>query len=458
MDLKRALTLRTVVSTSAGLTFATSTFIAAAQMAQSVAGDSAWLAVLLAGLLALTAAASFAEMNGMYPSAAAIRVYLHRGFGERLSLIVSFLYIGVIVAVLGAEAFILSQAIEFLVPAVPSIVWNVALLLIVTLVNLRGVETAGRFQDVVTYGVVASLLVLSVAALTRPGVELVRPFSPGSFTGLLNAAALGVFLFIGFEWVTPLSEEVTQARLVPVGMAIAIGLLCLVYALVTVAMTTTVGKGALAGSPVPQMLFGQRLLGVGGAAWMLAVSLGASATTFNAGFTAGSRFLYAAAREAVLPKWFARVNPRFLTPQNAVLALSLVTLASTVAVYFTRKYVLLVDLGAAMESIVYVLVALAVIRLRRLEPDAPRPVRAPFVPWLPAFTAAAFAVLALGALADDPWAPVVLAAGAAGIAAYVARVVPKLRAQAQAERAARVGRRRRPASGRGEGAGPQEDG
>ncbi|MBX5475802.1 MAG: APC family permease [Clostridia bacterium] len=449
MDLKRALSLRTVVSTSAGLTLATSTFIAAVQMAQFVAGDSAWIAVLVAGILALTAAASFAEMNGMYPSAAAIRVYLHRGFGERLSLVVSFLYIAVVVAVLGAEAFVLSKAIEFVVPGVPAIVWNVLLLVLVTAVNLRGVETAGLFQDIVTYGVTGSLIVLSVLALARPGVELATPFNPGSFTGLLNAAALGVFLFIGFEWVTPLSEEVTKTRLVPIGMAIAIGMLCLVYALVTVAMTSTVGKAALAGSPVPQMLFGRKLLGLGGAVWMLAVSLGASATTFNAGFTAGSRFLYAAAREAVLPKWFGRLNTRFVTPQNAIIALFLFTLASTVAVYWTRQYVLLVDLGAAMESIVYVLVAIAVIRLRKLEPDTPRPVRAPWVPWLPGFTAVAFAVLAAGALADDPWAPVVLAVGAAALAGYVTRVVPKLRAQAQAERAARAGRRRRPRAGEG---------
>lgn len=460
--LKRVLTLRTVVSTSAGLTFATSTFIATVQMAGFVAGDSAWIAVLVAGLMALAAAASFAEMNGMFPSAAAIRVYLQRGYDERLALIVSFLYIGVVVAVLGAESYVLSQAVAYVIPAVPPILWNVLLIAAMAALNVRGVSAAGLFQDIVTYGVLGSLITISLIAFAQPGFTPHLPFSPGGATGLLQAVALGVFLFIGFEWVTPLTEEVTQNRLVPIGMMLAVGLLSVTYALFSVALTATVGKAALAASPVPQMLLGTRLLGGAGAVWMLILSLGASATTFNAGFGAGSRFLYAAGREAVLPKWFARLNLRFFTPQNAILFLFGFTLVAALLVQWSGRYTLLVDLGAALESAVYTLVAIAVIRLRKTEPDTPRPVRAPWVPWLPGFTAVVFAVLTFAALSDDLWSPVVLLAGAALISLYVWKVVPRLRAAAAAEReaaraareadrAARRAARRQRRSGAGDG-------
>ncbi|MBX6350508.1 MAG: APC family permease [Clostridia bacterium] len=439
--LRRVLTLRTVVSTSAGLTLATTTFVAAAQMASYVAGDSAWIAVLVAGVLALCAAAGFAEMNGMFPSAAAIRVYLHRGFGERLALVVSFLYIGVVVAVLGAESFVLSQAIAYVVPSVPPLVWNVALIALMAAVNIRGVKVAGAFQDVLTYGLLASLVAISLVAFASPGFRPTSLLAPGPAGGLLQSVALGVFLFIGFEWVTPLSEEVTQARLVPLGMLIAVGLLAVTYAVFVVALTATVGKEALAATPVPQMLLATKVLGGAGAVWMLVLSLAASATTFNAGFGAGSRFLYAAGREAAVPRWFARIHMRYFTPQNAIVFLFGFTLVSTVLVGLTGRYTLLVDMGAALESIVYVLVSLAVIRLRRKEPDLARPWRAPFVPWLPAFTAVVFAVLAVGALADDPWAPVVLAAAALAVTGYVVWVVPRLRARAERERLAlRAGR------------------
>ncbi|MDI3269386.1 MAG: amino acid permease, partial [Bacillota bacterium] len=285
MELKRVLTLRTIVSMSAGLALASSTFVAMLQVATFVAGESAWIAILVAGLLALTAAFSFGEMNGMYPSAAAIRVYLSKGYNDTLSLIVSFLYILIILAVLGTEAFILSQALAYAIPAVPALVWNIALLILVTLLNLRGLTLAGKFQDVVTYGLVLSLAGTSILAFTRPEFQLQAALHPGSFDGFLQAVALGVFLYIGFEWVTPLSEEVTQVRLVPKGMMLALGLLGVTYALTITAFTGTVDKALLASVPIPQILFGEKLLGSAGVLWMLLLSLAATTKTFNAGFT-----------------------------------------------------------------------------------------------------------------------------------------------------------------------------
>ena len=69
--LRRALGLRTVVSTSTGLAFAALEYLAAAGLVVYVAGDSAWIAVGTAGLLALVAWACFSELNGMFPTAAA---------------------------------------------------------------------------------------------------------------------------------------------------------------------------------------------------------------------------------------------------------------------------------------------------------------------------------------------------------------------------------------------------
>ena len=57
-ELKRGIGLRTVVSTSAGLTFASSTFLVVVQIACYLAGDSAWIAITIAGLLCLLAAAA----------------------------------------------------------------------------------------------------------------------------------------------------------------------------------------------------------------------------------------------------------------------------------------------------------------------------------------------------------------------------------------------------------------
>jgi amino acid transporter len=431
--LRRVLTLRTVVSNSAGITFATSSFVAAAQVAGYALGDGSWIAVLVAGLLVLLVAGSFAELNGMFPSAAAIRVYLQRGYQDRFALSVSFLYVFVVVVVLGAEAYVLSQALSALIPAVPPLVWVAALLVLTALLNLRGVAVAGRFQDVVTYAVVASIFVISFIAFAHAGRPW-RPLGAGGFSGVVQAVAVGVFLFVGFEWVTPLAEEVAGERLIARGMYVAVALLTVAYAVLTVAMGHVLGRAELA-SPIPQILFAGRVAGAFGAWWLLAVSLGASATTFNAGFTAASRFLYATGREGVLPRWFARLDLRTLVPRNAIWALLALAVASTAAVYATRSFHALVDLGAATESAVYALVSIAVLRIRRRDPERRRPYVAPGVPWLQAFTAVVFALLTLAAALDGgPAVAALLALGWAAAYAYAALGVPRVKAAAARRR------------------------
>lgn len=440
--LRRVLTLRTVISNSAGLTFATTSFIAAAQVASTMVGDASWMAVLVAGVLAALVAQSFAELNGMMPSAAAIRVYLHRGYREDVALAISGLYMFVIVLVLAAEAYVLAQALHFELPAIPPLVWIVGLLTVALAVNWRGVEIAGRFQDLVTYLVVASIFAFALIAFAHGGWRLPAALHPGGFGGVANAAAIGVFLFVGFEWVTPLAEEVTDNRLIAKGMMGAVGLLALAYMGLTTAMGHFLHASELSGGS-PQMVFAVRVLGAAGGVWMIAVCIGASATTFNAGLTAASRFLYATAREGVAPAPLAKVHPRHLTPQNALLGLFAVSLAASVLVYFTGGFHAIVDMAAAMEGVVYTLTSIAVIRLRRLEPEADRPYRAWGVPIVQVLTSVVFGALAvLSAVQGGPVAIGLLVVGAVAAWWYAKVVAPRLREVARRRRAeARAGRR-----------------
>ena len=448
MSLKRVLTLRTVVSTSAGLTFSTACFVAAAQVASYLAGDAAWLAILVAGALTLLTAAVFSELNGQFPSAAGLRLYLSKAFGETASLVVSLMYMLVITLVVGTETYVLGHVLNFAIPAVSPIVWVVLMLVLATAMNLRGVNIAGAFQDIFTYGMVASLVVFAVVAFSKTGVHLRAPLATGGVGGLFNAVAVGVFLFVGFEWVTPLAEEVTHGNLIPKGMFLAVGLLSVVYALFTVAMTATVPdalRQTLLSSPVPHLVFGQAVLGKAGVWWMTLTSLAASVTTFNAGLITISRFMYASAREAVLPKWFSQVNARFATPQNAIVTLFFFGLVVSAIVFYSGRYLTLVLMGSAMESIIYAVGAMAVLALRRHLPDQPRPFKVPGGAVIPALAIVVFAVLALGVMLQNLWVPVFLALVVAGSYLYVLYVVPGLKAKQAAEREAmRQARSRRP--------------
>ncbi|MEW6448357.1 MAG: APC family permease [Bacillota bacterium] len=434
MALKRVLTLRTVVATSAGLTLASSCFVAAVQVAHYVAGDSAWLAVLVGGALCLLSAACFAELNGMYPSAAGLRLYLTRAFNERTALIVSLLYMAVVTGVIGTESFVLSHALTRAIPQVPPIAWILGLFVLATALNIRGVKIAGNFQDVITYGLVVSLLLLGIASFARFGFDLTTPFFPGSAEGFINAVAVGVFLYVGFEWATPLAEEVTHIRLISRGMLVAVGILSVTYAVFTVGMSHAVPKAVLDASPAPQMEFGARVFGVPGIYLMLAISLAASVTTFNAGLLSVSRFIYASAREAVLPHFFSRLSSRYFTPYVAIITVFLFGVAVTLAILLTGWYKVLVMMAATMEAVVYSLVGAAVFVLRYRQPEADRPYRAGRGQVIPVLTAVVFAGLAVAVLAESRGAAIGLGSGLLLAAVYVYCVVPHLRRRQEARR------------------------
>lgn len=432
-NLRRELRLPTIISTSAGLAFAAINFLALVQVAVYAVGDSAWISIVTAGILCLLAAGVFGELNGVLPSAAGIRLWTRQGLGDGFSLTFTLLYLTTILAVIAADSFILAQAIQAGIPGIPGILWIILFLALALFANLRGVKVAGRVQDLTTYLLLASLVVISIAALTHTSRPWHTPVAFGS--GYLQAVAVGVFVFVGFEWVTPLAEEVTDSRLMPRGMFIAIGLIAIAFGLFTLAMTHLMPPGRLQSSLIPQLLVGRAAFGNAGFWWMLIVTVVTAGTTFNGSFVSASRLLYALSRERSLPSWFAGLNGKFV-PMRALYALFGISVVLAGVVFVTRSYRLLINAGAALEAAMYVVAALSVIGLRRKRPDLPTTFRLPLGTVIPWATAVIFLVLGLGAATAQtgtpgpiPWVLVLLLIVAAASFLYVRLYVPRLRAQ-----------------------------
>jgi amino acid transporter len=443
LQLKKVLTLRTVVATSAGLTLASSSFVAAVLVANYVLGDTAWIAILIGGALCFLAAACFSELNGLLPTAAGIRLYFSRAFNDQVSLVVSLMYmLIVVVGVVGVESFILSKVLSEAFPVIPPYLWIVVMLLLVTVMNLRGIKMAGVFQDVVTYTLIAVIVLIGLFALYKVGFKLNAPLSPGGAAGIIQAVAVGVFLFVGFEWVTPLVEEVTQVKQISRGMMIALSILSVVYAIFTVAMTAVVPKEILVASPAPQLVLARTVLGDLGASFMIVVILATSLKTFNAGIISVSRFMYASAREHVLPAVFSKVSMRYFTPWVAIITLFFIGLLAAALTLVTNRYLVLVGLAAAMESIVYTMAGLAVIRLRRKMPGQERPYLIKGGYFVPLVTALVFTLLAVAVLATDLSALLYMAVAFVVVLAYVKTAVPRIKKKYEARKPAA---RRRPA-------------
>ena len=449
--LRRAMGLRTATSTSTGLAFAALQYLAAAGLVTYVAGDSAWISILVAGLLALLAWGYFGELNGMFPTAAAIRRYMAQAMDDRVALSITFTYLGTIVLVVAADAFVVGAALTHVlhVPTWLTAVWTLALLGLAVASNLRGVKVAGWVQDVATVIVLAATMVVSVVALTRAGTALhtpLQPFHHNSGTNFIESVALGIFLYSAFEWVTTSAEEVRKPEHIHRAMFLAVCILFVVCAVMTTAMGHLLSHGQLV-SAYPQLYLGERAFGAAGLWVMAGITAVTAVNTFNGGFITASRFIYATAREGSLPPILARLNDRAV-PWVPVVGLGAASflVAVVVEVVGGSSWEVLVAMGAALEGMIYAVAAYCVLRLRGRLPDHHRPFRVPLVRVLAIVGMVVFGVLGLVASVSvsnrfDPL-PLAIIVVTGGLSAlYTVRQVPRLRA-AEAARRAATGRRR----------------
>lgn len=452
--LKRQVGLRTVVSTGAGLALASISYVSLIEMSDHVSGSAGWLALLVSGVICYLSSLCFGELGGMFPSAAGIKLYIEKAFGESAALILASLYIVTTLSIVGAETYILGNVLSYGFEGVPVLAWILVFLLSVCIINIRGVKLTGLFQDVVAYFKFFALITISWIALTKfdfPWVAPLHPLMDKTPFDFFQAVGVGVFLFLGFEWVTPLAEEVREYRVIPKGMGLSILLLFLAYGSLVTAMTSIGDRAALSatvtnGQPIPHVLFAIKAFGRPGMLIMMLMSLVASITCFNAGLLTSSRFLYALARDHAAPKYLAKIHERFFTPHWAIWTLFGVCTLLSIFVAATHIVKPFIYMGAFAECLIYVAMALSLIRLRKTMPAHERPFRVPTL-WIPIFVAVFFTALGIGLLAENKAAAISMAVFCGFIVIYVKLVIPRMRAKATQEQASQPRRRRPTPSG-----------
>jgi len=459
-ELKKVLKLRTIISTATGMAIATSCYLAGIQVATILVGELAWISILLAGFLCLLSAMCFSELTSLYPTAAGIKLYIQHAFNERTSIIISMFYVVLGVAMVGAESFLLSSVLsgsfQIISPYYDKLLWMLFFILLVMFINFRGVFITGLLQDIMTYAMVAFMIGVSIYTFATHDINFSLAAQSAKFTlgNILQAAGVGVFLYVGFEWVAPLAEETTDYRLIGKGMLWGVGLLSITYAMFIVAMYAGLTQEQLAsGTPIPHILFGTNLFGTAGTITFIGMSILASVTSFNSGLLNTSRFSYAMGRDNVLPRIFSKLHPKYATPWVAILALGGFALAISLATLYTGQYLFLIMMAAALECFIYVVAATCVIRLRKKYPEKERSFKIPMGYTIPVFVIIVFTGLLLGIFFDvsrdyagnelfkNYWVAVVMGAFFLLLTFYTFFVVPMLKQKGDERTKTRVKRR-----------------
>lgn len=317
-------------------------------------GGVLWAPLLVALVLALFTAGSYAELVTKYPKAGGAAVFAERAFHRPLvSFLVGFCMLAA--GVTSAAGLSLAFAGDYLatfvdVPAVPAAVVFLAL---VAALNSRGISESVKSNVVMTVIEVTGLLIVVIAGAVvvgggRGDVSRFGQFPGGSTPALavLGGAIIAYYSFVGFETSANVAEEIRDpSRVYPVALFAALITAGVAYILVGLASSAVLAPSDLSSSSGP-LLDVVSASGLGVPAWVFsAIALIAVANGALLTMIMSSRLAFGMAEHGLLPSVLARVLPRRRTPWVAI--------ASTTAV--AMLLTLIGDLSTLAETVVLLL-------------------------------------------------------------------------------------------------------
>jgi basic amino acid/polyamine antiporter, APA family len=433
LEPRRGLTLVHATSLVVGITIGTGIFLKAAVMAQAVGTPAlVLLAWIVAGLIAIFGALSFAELGALLPQAGGEYVYLRAAFGEIpgfLFVFNSFLVGGASISAYGAAvAIFLADIYRF------DSVWYehtvhvlgttytlhlglrqaiaVGVIALFSVINCAGVLLGGRVQTLLTIAKVVSILAVAGGVFLFSGTadwaNLEAP--PGTGAGLSGfGAALfaALWAYSGWQFLPMAASEVQQPeRNLPRAIVGGTLLVLAIYLLVNLAYLYALPLWDVASSnstaypdaPSVAAKTVQTFLGARAAPIAALIFLVSSIGALNGTILSRARVPYAAARDGLFFESFGRLNPRTRVPVISIAICG--GWAALLAVSGTFDQ--LTNMAVLSYAIFWTPVVLAVIVLRRKLPNAPRPYRVWGYPYVPISFVLVMAWIVVNALITRP--------------------------------------------------------
>ncbi len=414
--LKRALGPINLVTLGIGAIIGTGIFVLTGTAAAQFAGPAIVLSFVVAGIGCVFAGLCYAEFAAMIPIAGSAYTYGYATLGELVAWIIGWALcleyaFGAATVAVGWSGYVSSLLGYFGVrlpfnptPAISLSLFGHALsarvdifafcaIIVVTAVLVVGVRESANFNSAAVIIKVSMVLffigIATVFAFAHP--EHMRanwhPFIPknlGHFgqygwSGIMRGASVVFFAYIGFDAVSTAAQEAKNPQKdMPFGILGSL-IVCTILYIIVAGLLTGVKPYASLNTPAP-VADGAAAIGATWGVCLIDLGVIAGLTSVMLVMMLGqTRVLYTMSRDGLLPKWVSKIHPRFCTPWLITIAVGV--LVAFLAAFFNISFLgELVSLGTLLA---FAIVCVGVWVMRKKQPDAVRPFRTPWVPFVP---------------------------------------------------------------------------
>jgi len=410
-----------------GTMIGTGIFLKPAEMAREGRSVSVVFAAWIIGaILSIFGAFSFAELGSMIPEAGGEYAYLRRGFGP----VYGFLF-GWMHSIVGRPSSLASisagmmRFLSFLLPVVAAPLFTIHIaipgltgwikpydfvftwaqplavgwLLIMTGINYLGVRLGGAVQVfLTTIKIMSVAIVIGVAFFSpAPAARAADPFWPPAgmggaaiFSAFLATLAAALWAYDGWEDLNLVGSEVENPQKnFPRALVGGVAFVAVIYLLFSAACLKVLPFETVAASQHIASDVVEHIKGATAATWITLAMAISALGSMNSSVLSGARVGYAMARDGIFFKIADGIHPKFRTPARSLIFQGV--LASLMAL--TGTFEELTNLFIFAAWIFYAFAVVALFRMRKTEPDLPRPYRCWGYPWVPGlFVAGALAL------------------------------------------------------------------
>lgn len=347
-------------------------------IASTNAGAGAILSFLIGGIISIATAISMAELATGMPMAGGSYYYISRTMGAAFGAIIG---LGSWLALIFKGTFALIGLAEYFQVFYSSSIYFVAAAsgIILLLINYRGAKSSGSLQNII----VILLLVILLAFLSKvfffiepDNFSSIMPYGP---TSILTTTGIIFISYLGLAELAAISEEVKNpSKNLPRAFIASAVVVTIFYVLIMVAVVGVSTIDGAAASNTPLADIADLIGGETGRVLIVFGALLATLSTANGAILSSSRFPFAMSRDALMPQWFVEIHKKYETPYNSILVTGLIM----VLLLFLFDIEQLAKLGGTFNILIYVLLNVAVIILRkRTLPGYEPTFRDPFFPF-----------------------------------------------------------------------------
>jgi APA family basic amino acid/polyamine antiporter len=396
-NLKKGLSSFDIASMGIGSVVGTGIFVATGQGSQ-MAGSAITISYIIAAITAILCALTYAELATMFPISGSTYSYCYIAFGEIIAwiiawnLILEYLVVAATIATGWSSTFV--GVLSTYGIHIPEMITKsplsggivdlpaVLVVVLITWILYIGVSESAKVNNIIVAVKIAVIVIFILVGLGHINVTNYHPFAPFGFKGIMSAASIIFFAFIGFDAVSTAAEEtVNPKRDIPLGLGICMIIIVILYIGVSLVLTGIVPYKLIdVNNALPASLaliginWGSALVAVGAIVGMISTLL---VTIYGQ-----VRIFMSMSRDGLLPERFAAISNTHSTPAWC----TLITGAATAVIGGFLPLSVLIELCNIGTLSAFLAVSIGVIVLRRTMPDIERKFKCPGVPFTPILT------------------------------------------------------------------------